>query len=76
MFRSASIRAAAAAANYTGSEPRTIYRLCAQDDLPHVRLGHRLFSRTNELGYTFAGASEKRGASTSGSQSSKNGAVV
>lgn len=34
-----------AAANYTGLDPRSIYRLCAQDYLPYVRRGHRLSFR-------------------------------
>lgn len=67
---------AVAAANYTGLEPRTIYRLCAQDYLPYVRLGHRLFFRKSELDQTFTAATEKRDASASGSQSSTEGRVA
>ena len=50
---------AVAAANYTGLEPRTIYRLCGQGFLPYVRLGHRLFFRKSELDQTFAGEHPK-----------------
>ena len=67
---------AVAAANYTGLEPRTIYRLCAQDYLPYVRLGHRLFFRKSELDQTFAGVSQKGGALTSGPQSSNKGRLA
>ena len=67
---------AVAAANYTGLEPRTIYRLCGQGFLPYVRLGHRLFFRKSELDQTFAGASQKGGAITSGSQSSSKGRLA
>lgn len=67
---------AVAAANYTGLEPRTIYRLCAQDYLPHVRLGHRLFFRKSELDQTFAGVCQKGGALTSSPQSSNRGRLA
>lgn len=76
MLRGDLICGAAAAAEYTGLELRTIYGLCAKDYLPHVRLGHRLFFRKSELDDTFAGASQKRAASALGSQSSMEGRVA
>lgn len=76
MLRDDLICGAAAAAYYTGLELRTIYRLCSQDELPHVRLGHRLFFRKSELDQTFAGVSQKGGAITSGSQSSSKGRLA
>ncbi|MBY8333866.1 helix-turn-helix domain-containing protein [Qipengyuania pacifica] len=76
MLRGDIICGAAAAAKYTGLEVRTIYGLCAKDYLPYVRLGHRLFFRKSELDATFAGASQRRDASSSGSQFSVEGRVA
>lgn len=76
MLRGDLICGAAAAAEYTGLEVRTIYRLRAEGYLPYVQLGHRLFFRKSELDQTFAGASQKCDASTSGSPPSIEGRVV
>lgn len=76
MLRRDLICGAAAAAEYTGLELRTIYGLCAGNYIPYVRLGHRLFFRKSELDETFAGASQKRDTSASGSQSSMEGRVA
>ncbi|MXP29573.1 helix-turn-helix domain-containing protein [Porphyrobacter algicida] len=76
MLKNDLIRGAAAAANYTGLDQGTIYRLCQQDEIPYVRLGHRLFFRKSELDQTFAGAFQRGGPSKTGSQSSINGRVA
>lgn len=47
------IKGAKAAAEYIGVTPRTVYHMCEDNSLPHVKRGRRLFFRKSELEAAF-----------------------
>ena len=47
------IAGAVEAADYIGVSPRTVYHMCENGTLPHVKRGKRLFFRKSELEAAF-----------------------
>ena len=48
------LQGAAAVADYTGLDRRLIYRMVELNEIPHKRMGRRLFFRKSELDKAFS----------------------
>lgn len=55
MLRDDLMKGARAAADYSGITARGIYSLCERGEIPHARVGGRLFFRKSELDRHFTG---------------------